>query len=342
LLLRQRGLKVDLYERDAPDVRPGHGITLRTDSLDFLGLGAEVPVLPLEGRRFVLNGETKLDLPRPPAVGLVGVSRAALIGHLRARCAREGVGLYYGQTLDVSSLSCRSPDELIVIAEGVASATRDAHATAFDVTISHGRNAFIWLGLDVAVEKMTIIADERAPAAIGWAYGYSASASTLIVEIALRDHDPPSGDTSLVRTLVERALPGAKLLGLGQARWRRFPTVSCRRLSVPPIVLLGDAGHTTHFSQGFGTLFAFDDARTLADCFDRGPGRNVKDVLAAFDALQTPRVKQFQEIASSSQRWSEDLTKAMAAPDPAAAYALVASRWADNLVSAAPLGGALK
>jgi anthraniloyl-CoA monooxygenase len=58
----------------------------------------------------------------------------------------------------------------------------------------------------------------------------------------------------------------------GSANWIRFPRVMCKtwvhHRAMPhgrvPIVLMGDAAHTAHFSIGSGTKLALEDAIDLA------------------------------------------------------------------------------
>jgi anthraniloyl-CoA monooxygenase len=66
----------------------------------------------------------------------------------------------------------------------------------------------------------------------------------------------------------------------GSANWIRFPRVICRTWvhwqniagNKTPIVLMGDAAHTAHFSIGSGTKLALEDAIDLADEFTNNAG----------------------------------------------------------------------
>ena len=59
----------------------------------------------------------------------------------------------------------------------------------------------------------------------------------------------------------------------GSAQWIRFPRVVCRTWvhhnGRAPVVLMGDAAHTAHFSIGSGTKLALEDAIELARCIGR-------------------------------------------------------------------------
>ena len=84
-----------LLERNAAQVRPGFGITLRNDAIAFLGLDKTLQYQQLQGRAFRRGGEVIIDLPNPVAAHLVTFPRAALVNALVERCLRSGVQLRY-------------------------------------------------------------------------------------------------------------------------------------------------------------------------------------------------------------------------------------------------------
>jgi 2-polyprenyl-6-methoxyphenol hydroxylase-like FAD-dependent oxidoreductase len=61
------------------------------------------------------------------------------------------------------------------------------------------------------------------------------------------------------------------------------------------IALIGDAAHTTHFSQGFGTMFAFDDALALQSAL--AAATDVAEALELYEATQRPKIARFQETS---------------------------------------------
>jgi anthraniloyl-CoA monooxygenase len=90
------------------------------------------------------------------------------------------------------------------------------------------------------------------------------------------------------KALFARYLDGNALISnashlRGSAIWIRFPRVVCstwvHREQIQgrsvPIVLMGDAAHTAHFSIGSGTKLALEDAIDLADEF--GTGHDMAD-----------------------------------------------------------------
>src|SRR5258706_9489387 len=81
-------------------------------------------------------------------------------------------------------------------------------------------------------------------------------------------------------TLFAEHLGGHKLMSnashlRGSAQWIRFPRVVCQRWvhhnGRAPVVLMGDAAHTAHFSIGSGTKLALEDAIELAPRIGKSP-----------------------------------------------------------------------
>ena len=143
----------------------------------------------------------------------------------------------------------------------------------------------------------------------------------------------------------------------GSAIWIRFPRVVCGRwvhwidaippkrdaLAAPeasgattgrtagraehrgarrwPVVLMGDAAHTAHFSIGSGTKLAFEDAIAL----DRAL-RGAKDLAAALETYQAERsveVLKIQNAARNSTEWFENVRRYTALEAEQFAYSLL-------------------
>src|SRR5262249_20329499 len=130
-------------------------------------------------------------------------------------------------------------------------------------------------------------------------------------------------------------LQGCRILANDSVRFNRFQVISCRTLWHRNIVLLGDAAHTTHFSQGFGTMFAFDDALSLYSAIQQSSG--IAPALRAYEDLQQPKIATFQETANASMHWSEDLLEAAGAANEIRVMELIEARWPNNAVPAGPL-----
>ena len=106
-------------------------------------------------------------------------------------------------------------------------------------------------------------------------------------DVWLRGRSRPNGArTKASRSasaLFARYLDGHKLMSnarhlRGSAQWISFPRVVCRTWihdrAGTPVVLMGDAAHTAHFSIGSGTKLALEDAIALARSIDEPAGRS--------------------------------------------------------------------
>src|SRR2546427_5642225 len=100
-----------------------------------------------------------------------------------------------------------------------------------------------------------------------------------------------------------------QLLGAREARGLVRPA---RRLAAEPlrlawhhgpVVLVGDAAHTAHFSIGSGTKLAMEDVIELARHVRRH--RGVPEALAAYEAERRPLVEALQRAAQTSLEWFE-------------------------------------
>jgi anthraniloyl-CoA monooxygenase len=74
-----------------------------------------------------------------------------------------------------------------------------------------------------------------------------------------------------------------------------------------PIVLMGDAAHTAHFSIGSGTKLALEDAIDLADEFSSGA--DMDTVLQGYEARRSVEVLKIQNAARNSTEWFENVDR---------------------------------
>ena len=106
----------------------------------------------------------------------------------------------------------------------------------------------------------------------------------------------------------------------GSAIWIRFPRVICntwvhwntldtargeRRV---PVVLMGDAAHTAHFSIGSGTKLALEDAIELARCLSGAEG-SVEAGLKHYEEVRSVEVLKIQNAARNSTEWFENVER---------------------------------
>ncbi|MDO8251070.1 MAG: oxidoreductase, partial [Rhodoferax sp.] len=74
-----------------------------------------------------------------------------------------------------------------------------------------------------------------------------------------------------------------------------------------PVVLMGDAAHTAHFSIVSGTKLALEDAIELARCFAAQPDTDA--ALQAYEAVRSVEVLKIQNAARNSTEWFENVDR---------------------------------
>ena len=115
----------------------------------------------------------------------------------------------------------------------------------------------------------------------------------------------------------------------GSAIWIRFPRVICNKWvhTVPiegrnvPVVLMGDAAHTAHFSIGSGTKLAMEDAIALKQSFDETS--DVAEALQRFEEVRKPIIEDYQAAAYDSMIWFENAREYMHQAPIELAYVLM-------------------
>ena len=327
--------EITLIERNAADAHPGFGITLRSDGISWLKLHSMNSFQHLEGLSFRYRGNIMVDYPNPTSAHLVTVSRAALLTGLSELSCRSSVRVRF--QIDAGRLSQTDLDQfdMVVAADGANSVLRTRYEREFAPLVQLSRNRYGWFGANTALRKLTIMLNDADGVLLAWGYQYSESMSTLIVECSepsmkkLRLEEMSPRETSeTIGKFLASDLCGASVDCGNCVRWTKFPRVSCARLRYRNIVLIGDAAHTTHFSQGFGTMFAFDDAQAL--CSSLTATRKVPEALELYEASQQPKIAQFQEASSRSMEWSESLIEAAESRNGDRVRELIDARWPKN------------
>ncbi len=74
-----------------------------------------------------------------------------------------------------------------------------------------------------------------------------------------------------------------------------------------PVVLMGDAAHTAHFSIGSGTKLALEDAIELAKCVRTQP--TLDSALQNYEAVRSVEVLKIQNAARNSTEWFENVDR---------------------------------
>ncbi|GHF91716.1 FAD-dependent monooxygenase [Streptomyces filamentosus] len=334
--------EISVYERNAAGSTYGWGVTYWAGLLDKLRAGdpesaaavADASVTWTDGLAIVRDQRT---VHRGDAGH--GIGRRRMLGLLADRAAALGVELAYEHPVAGPDAPELAGADLVVAADGVHSALREAHADHHGASFATGRNPYIWLGTTKVFDSFSFAFKETGH---GWiwcyAYGFSGERSTCVVECApgtwtgLGLDTMPEGDClALLEKLFHDLLDGHELIGRDRgaepARWLRFRTLTTRTWHHGRTVLLGDAAHTTHYSIGAGTTLALEDALALADALRgrRGDPAALDAALTAYGRRRRAELVPAQSAARLSAQWYENLPRYMDLP-PEQMFALLGQR----------------
>ncbi|GAA2083383.1 bifunctional salicylyl-CoA 5-hydroxylase/oxidoreductase [Streptomyces albiaxialis] len=306
--------EITVYERNAPDDTFGFGVVLSDETLGgiehadpavYAALQAEM--VRWDDIDIVHRGRTLTS----GGHGFAALGRRRLLAVLHERCRELGVDLRFRTEAPPAAALARTHD-LVIAADGVHSATREAHADVFRPTVSTHRCRYIWLAADFALDAFRFeIAETEHGVLQLHAYPYAEDSSTVIVEAreevwraAGLDRLDERASADHCAKLFPETLGGRPLRG-NNSQWIAFRTVVNERWSHGNIVLLGDAAHTAHFSIGSGTKLAVEDALALAACVREQPG--LPEALEAYETERRPVVESTQRAARASLAWFEEL-----------------------------------
>ncbi len=252
--------------------------------------------------------------------GFCGVGRKRLLNILQRRCEQLGVRLVF--ETEVTDERALDDCDLIVASDGVNSSLRSRHAYVFLPEIESRKCRYIWLGTHRLFDAFTF-AFEQTPA--GWfqahAYRFDDETSTFIVETPetvwrAAGIDRMSTEESLAfcEQLFGRYLDGQRLMTnarhLRGSAWINFLRIVNRTWICEgraPIVLLGDAAHTAHFSVGSGTKLALEDAIALARALEHAT--DLRAALRGYEAERSVEVLKIQNAARNSTEWFENVER---------------------------------
>lgn len=254
--------------------------------------------------------------------GFCGIGRKKLLNILQARCEALGVELVY--EADVADDTDIDAD-LIIAADGLNSRIRQKYAATYLPDIDLRACRFVWLGTTQLFDAFTF---DFQRTEWGWfqahAYRFDDTHSTFIVEApeevwraaGLEAMSKEEG-IAFCEKLFARVLGGHPLISnashlRGSAQWIRFPRVVCktwvhRNGRSTPVVLMGDAAHTAHFSIGSGTKLALEDAIALAR--DIQAHTDLGEALRAYEAARSIEVLRIQNAARNSTEWFENVER---------------------------------
>ena len=329
LLLKRRhpAAHVSLHERNRADDTFGWGVVLSDQTVDNLraadrrsGDQIAAALHRWDDIAIHFGGE----IIRSGGHGFSGVGRKQLLAILQSACRDAGVALYFEHELDpdLDALVARERPDLVIAADGINSRIRERYAASFRPDTELRLCRYVWLGTPRPFDAFTFAFKETPQ---GWvqahAYQFDASTSTFIVEMpqdvwARLGLDAMDADASIkwCEQLFADVLEGAPLLSnarhlRGSAQWIRFPRVTCESwvhwIDRVPVVLLGDAAHTAHFSIGSGSKLALEDAIALDQILAAEP--DAARALARYQAERSVEVLKLQNAARNSTEWFESV-----------------------------------
>ena len=335
--------EVTVFERNRAGDTFGFGVVFSDATLD--GIHAADPVLrgaldrhgvhwdPIEvrlrGERWTFGGN-----------GMAAVARRIMLSLLQQQAAAAGVDLRFATPVQPDDLLGAGYD-LVIAADGANSQLRARFAAEFGPTVTTAAAKFIWFGTTYPFTGLTFV-HEESPHGVFAVHGYpiGGGVSTFIVETDERswraagldgfDASQPPGPSdqasqAYLEKLFAAQIDGCPLL-VNNSRWGSFRTWRTQRwrhrAGPTAVALLGDAGHTAHFSVGSGTKMAMEDAVALVAALDARaagprPGADAVDAaLAAYEAERRPRVTRIQDAARPSLSWWEHFGRAYRALPP--------------------------
>jgi 2-polyprenyl-6-methoxyphenol hydroxylase-like FAD-dependent oxidoreductase len=311
---RDAAHRIRVVERDAAEATYGWGVVFSDVALAFVRDAA-----PALYDAMTRGEEVHRDMRivhRGQAVTLANntfhrMARIDLLRALRVHCAGEGVAIEFGRR--ASDVAEFADCDLVVAADGAASAIRTRYAERFGPFVDERPNLLAWYGTTQLIGPLSLIFRECDDGLlIAHAYRYSRTHSTFLVEVDPDTfRDSGLGRMSIAESLAycERVfaddLGGHRLLS-NNSNWFRYSIVGNKRWHFDNVVLLGDALRTGHPSVGSGTRLAMQDSIALFDACvacDQDVGRALVD----FERRRRPGSDALQQAAIRSTEWYESV-----------------------------------
>ncbi len=343
LLMKQQDpqRRVTVVERNRPFDTFGWGVVLSDQTLANLQ-GADPVSARLIGDAFNHWDDIEVFFKgrsvRSGGHGFCGIGRKRLLNILQERCLALGVELVFETDVtDDQALAKQYQADLVIASDGLNSRIRTRYADTYQPDVDTRQCRFVWLGTKKTFDAFTFAFEQTEH---GWfqahAYKFDDSTSTFIVETPEAVWKAHGLDTmaqadaiAFCERLFARYLDGHALVSnathlRGSAIWIRFPRVVCEHWvqwtarpdggAPVPVVLMGDAAHTAHFSIGSGTKLALEDAIDLAHEFSTHAGApsthdNLQAVLHGYEARRSVEVLKIQNAARNSTEWFENVDR---------------------------------
>jgi len=271
--------------------------------------------------------------------GFCGIGRKRLLNILQQRCEELGVELVFETDVqDDQELAARYNADLVIASDGLNSRVRTRYEPTFQPMIEARQCRFVWLGTTRKFDAFTFDFQQTEH---GWfqahIYQYDGETSTFIIETpesvwrAAGLEDMPQEEAlAWCEKLFADRLEGDKLMSnashlRGSNVWIKFPRIVCQKWvhwnGDTPVVLMGDAAHSAHFSIGSGTKLALEDAIELARCF--ATHGTPAAALAAYEEVRAVEVLKIQSAARNSMEWFENVQRYTAMEAPQFAYSML-------------------
>ena len=336
LLMKRRdpSLTVTVVERNRPFDTFGWGVVFSDQTLQNL------KVADPESARQMADAFNHWDdievfykggRVRSSGHGFIGIGRKRLLNILQERCLALGVDLVFETDVtDDQALAAQYNADLVIASDGLNSRIRTRYEATYQPDIDTRKCRFVWLGTQKTFDAFTFAFEQTEH---GWfqahAYKFDGETSTFIVETpedvwqahGIEQMSQEDG-VAFCEKLFAKYLDGNALISnakhlRGSANWIRFPRVICNTWvhwqdisgKLTPIVLMGDAAHTAHFSIGSGTKLALEDAIDLADEFTRHANADMAAVLRGYEARRSVEVLKIQNAARNSTEWFENVDR---------------------------------
>ncbi|MBC7456016.1 MAG: bifunctional salicylyl-CoA 5-hydroxylase/oxidoreductase [Massilia sp.] len=271
--------------------------------------------------------------------GFCGIGRKRLLNILQQRCEELGVQLVFECDVEQDQQLAQSYEaDLVIASDGLNSRIRTRYADTFRPQIESRHCRFVWLGTRKKFDAFTFAFKQTVH---GWfqahIYQYDGDTSTFIVETpedvwrrSGLDAMSQEEGIAFCEHLFADQLDGHALMSnashlRGSAMWITFPRVVCEQWvhwdGGRPVVLMGDAAHSAHYSIGSGTKLALEDAIELARCLREHDG--AREALAAYQEARSIEVLKIQSAARNSMEWFENVERYSAMEAPQFAYSML-------------------
>ncbi|MFL6658713.1 MAG: bifunctional salicylyl-CoA 5-hydroxylase/oxidoreductase [Massilia sp.] len=271
--------------------------------------------------------------------GFCGIGRKRLLNILQQRCEEMGVQLVFECDVECDQqLAASYQADLVIASDGLNSRIRKRYEATYQPQIEARHCRFVWLGTRKKFDAFTFAFKETEH---GWfqahIYQYDGDTSTFIVETPEEvwrasglDAMSQEEGIAFCERLFADQLDGHALMSnashlRGSAMWITFPRVVCEQWvhwnGDTPVVLMGDAAHSAHYSIGSGTKLALEDAIELARCCAQNA--TIRAALTQYQELRAVEVLKIQSAARNSMEWFENVERYTAMEAPQFAYSML-------------------